>query len=189
MCLLSAYYLQKACLLHNFCLCRVCAWLQRLLVPTPLPLQGQDLGGDPPEPDMGLHWDDREPCPFSREEGEAFCTYVASDMSRCHPKRRNLPGNRSKKHVCHTPTLYGGRLIHRMPQTICQWFMQIKCILYAHLLHTAGALCILGGSVQTVVVTNPTQIFAGSKGTICLSGLATMPTDPESFDLQIVGAW
>ena len=37
---------------------------------------------------MGLHWDDREPCPFSREEGEAFCTYVASDMSRCHPKRR-----------------------------------------------------------------------------------------------------
>ena len=42
----------------------------------------------PPEPDMGLHWDDREPCPFSREEGEAFCTYVASDMSRCHPKRR-----------------------------------------------------------------------------------------------------
>ena len=70
-----------------------------------------------------------------------------------------------------------------------QWFMQIKCILYAHYLHTTGALCTLGRSVQIVVVTNPTQTFAGSKGTICLSGLATMPTDPESFDLQIVGAW
>ena len=41
-----------------------------------------DLGGDPPEEDRGLHWHDREPCPFTREEGEAYGTYVASDMSR-----------------------------------------------------------------------------------------------------------
>ena len=41
-----------------------------------------DLGGDPPEEFQGLHWHDREPCPFTREEGEAFGTYVASDMSR-----------------------------------------------------------------------------------------------------------
>ncbi len=38
---------------------------------------------------MGLHWDDREPCPFSKEEGEAFCTYVDCDMSRCHPNRQS----------------------------------------------------------------------------------------------------
>jgi hypothetical protein len=126
---------------------------------------------------------------FAENSGKFAENSGMDTMSRCHLKRRNLPGNRSKKHVCHTPTLYGGRLIHRMPQTIRQWFMQIKCILYAHYLHTTGALCTLGWSVQTVVVTNPTQTFAGSKGTICLSGLATMPTDPESFDLQIVGAW
>ena len=40
------------------------------------------MGGDPPEEDQGLHWHDREPCPFTREEGEAYGTYVASDMSR-----------------------------------------------------------------------------------------------------------
>jgi hypothetical protein len=39
---------------------------------------------------MGLHWDDREQCQFSREEGEVFCTYVSSDMSRCNPKRSRL---------------------------------------------------------------------------------------------------
>ena len=41
-----------------------------------------DLGGDPPEVDQGLHWHDREPCPFTREEGEVHGTYVASTMSR-----------------------------------------------------------------------------------------------------------
>ena len=41
-----------------------------------------DLGGDPPEVDQGLHWHDREPCPFTREEGEVYGTYVASSMSR-----------------------------------------------------------------------------------------------------------
>jgi hypothetical protein len=41
-----------------------------------------DLGGDPPEVDQGLHWHAREPCPFTREEGEVRDTYVASSMSR-----------------------------------------------------------------------------------------------------------
>ncbi len=41
-----------------------------------------DLGGDPPEVDQGLHWHDREQCPFTREEGEVHGTYVASSMSR-----------------------------------------------------------------------------------------------------------
>ncbi len=41
-----------------------------------------DLGGDPPEVDQGLHWHNREPCPFTREEGEAHGTYAASGMSR-----------------------------------------------------------------------------------------------------------
>ena len=38
--------------------------------------------GEPPEDDRALHWHDRERCPFSREEGEAYGTYVSSDMSR-----------------------------------------------------------------------------------------------------------
>ena len=46
------------------------------------PPQVDDLGGDPPEVDQGLHWHDREPCPFTREEGEAHGTYAASGMSR-----------------------------------------------------------------------------------------------------------
>ena len=46
------------------------------------PRQVDDLGGDPPEVDQGLHWHDREPCPFTREEGEVYGTYVASSMSR-----------------------------------------------------------------------------------------------------------
>ena len=37
---------------------------------------------DPPDEDPALHWHDREPCPFSREEGEVYGTYVSSDMSR-----------------------------------------------------------------------------------------------------------
>jgi hypothetical protein len=41
-----------------------------------------DLGGDPPEVDQGLHWYDREPCPFTREEGEVHGTYVATTMPR-----------------------------------------------------------------------------------------------------------
>ncbi len=41
-----------------------------------------ELGGDPPEEVRGLHWHDREPCLFTREEGEAYGTYVACDMSR-----------------------------------------------------------------------------------------------------------
>ena len=41
-----------------------------------------DTGGDPPEVDQGLHWHDREPCPFNREEGEAYGTYVSAAMSR-----------------------------------------------------------------------------------------------------------
>jgi hypothetical protein len=40
-----------------------------------------ELGSYPPEEDLGLHWHDHEPCPFSREEEEAFCTYLASDLS------------------------------------------------------------------------------------------------------------
>ncbi len=34
--------------------------------------------------DQGLHWHDREPCPFTREEGEVYGTYrdVASSISR-----------------------------------------------------------------------------------------------------------
>lgn len=40
------------------------------------------MSGDPPEEFQGLHWHDRETCPFSREEGEAFFTYTESDMSR-----------------------------------------------------------------------------------------------------------
>ncbi len=42
-----------------------------------------DLGGDPPAPevDQGLHWHDREPCPFTREEGEVYGTYVASSRN------------------------------------------------------------------------------------------------------------
>ena len=32
--------------------------------------------------DQGLHWHDREPCPFTLEEGEVHGTYVASSMSR-----------------------------------------------------------------------------------------------------------
>ncbi len=76
-------------------------WLQQC--PTHLSRQGQDLYGDPPEPDMGLHWDVREQCPFSREEGEAFCTYVSSDMSRCSPEHSRL----LKIMVCPTQTLSG----------------------------------------------------------------------------------
>ena len=76
-------------------------WLQPF--PTHLSWQEQELYGDPPEPDMGLHWDDREPCPFSREEGESFCTYVSSDMSRCNPERSRL----LKIIVCPTQTLSG----------------------------------------------------------------------------------
>ena len=38
--------------------------------------------GEPPEVDPALHWHDRERCPFTREEGEAYGTYVSSDMSR-----------------------------------------------------------------------------------------------------------
>jgi hypothetical protein len=41
-----------------------------------------DLGGDPQEVDQAMHWYDREPCPFTREEGEVHGTYVASSMSR-----------------------------------------------------------------------------------------------------------
>jgi hypothetical protein len=41
-----------------------------------------DLGGGPPEVDQRLHWHALEPCPFTREEGEVHCTYVASSMSR-----------------------------------------------------------------------------------------------------------
>ncbi len=37
---------------------------------------------EPPEVDVARHWHDREPCPFTREEGEAFGTYVDCDMSR-----------------------------------------------------------------------------------------------------------
>ena len=37
---------------------------------------------DPPDEVPALHWHDREPCPFSREEGEVYGTYVSSDMSR-----------------------------------------------------------------------------------------------------------
>ena len=40
------------------------------------------MGDDPPEVDQGLHWHDREPCPFNREQGEAWGTYVSSSMSR-----------------------------------------------------------------------------------------------------------
>jgi hypothetical protein len=40
------------------------------------------MGCDPPEVDQGLHWHDREPCPFNREQGEAWGTYVSSSMSR-----------------------------------------------------------------------------------------------------------
>jgi hypothetical protein len=43
------------------------------------PRQVDELGGDPPEEDrQGLHssssWHDREQCPFTREEGEAYGT-------------------------------------------------------------------------------------------------------------------
>ena len=47
-----------------------------------IPFQLDELGGDPPEEIRGLHWHDREPCPFTREEGESYGTYVACDMSR-----------------------------------------------------------------------------------------------------------
>ena len=46
---------------------------------------------------------DREPCPFSREEGESFCTYVSVDMSRCNPERSRL----LNIIVCPTQTLSG----------------------------------------------------------------------------------
>jgi hypothetical protein len=59
-CTLSAKYMQIVCILYA--------------LPTSCHNQDQELGGDPPEPDLGLHWDDREPCPFSKEEGEAFRT-------------------------------------------------------------------------------------------------------------------
>ncbi len=42
---------------------------QDLWAPGQRPLPGQDLGCDPPEPDLGLHRDDRKQCPFFREEG------------------------------------------------------------------------------------------------------------------------
>jgi len=57
-----------------------CQELSRLTAGPPLQLA--ELDGDPPDADRGLHWHDREPCPFTREEGEAFGTYVSSDMSR-----------------------------------------------------------------------------------------------------------
>ncbi len=42
-----------------------------------------DLGGDPPEVDQGLHWHDREPCPLSPEEVGVYGTNVAAiTMSR-----------------------------------------------------------------------------------------------------------
>jgi hypothetical protein len=41
-----------------------------------------DLGADDPAADLGMHWRDREPCIFSREEGELYVTYVGSAMSR-----------------------------------------------------------------------------------------------------------
>jgi hypothetical protein len=41
-----------------------------------------DLGADDPAADLGMHWHDREPCTFSREEGEVYGTYVGSAMSR-----------------------------------------------------------------------------------------------------------
>jgi hypothetical protein len=114
-------------------------WLQPC--PTHLSRQGQDLYGDPPEPDMGLHWDDREPCPFSREEGEAFCTYVSSDMSRCSPEHSRL----LKIIVCPTQTLSGGRLgdashgPRKPPMALCRLHahsMHTQCTLYAHLWRT-----------------------------------------------------
>jgi hypothetical protein len=140
------YSLQLICIKSawlpvNIRLCRVCAWLQRPLEPTHLPRQGQELGGDPPEPDLGLHWDDRAPCPFFREEGEAFCTYVSSDMSRCHPKRSRL----IEIIVCPTQTL-SGRLsdpLHGPSKPplafLCRHHahsVHTQCTLYAHLWHT-----------------------------------------------------
>ncbi len=31
--------------------------------------------------DLGLHWHDREPCPLTREEGEAYGTNVATTLA------------------------------------------------------------------------------------------------------------
>ena len=147
-------------------------WLQPC--PTHRSWQGQDLYCDPPEPDMCLHWDDREQCPFSREEGEAFCTYVSSDTAQS-------AADCSKIIVCPTQTLSGrlGDASHgpsKLPLAFCRLhahYVHTHCTLYAHLWRTLQtwpkyAKCSCDGPC------------AGSKGTICLSGLATMPTDPKS---------